>query len=76
MFLAAIWALQRLVEGREISRRYYHGRLRLFGIAMAVLVLVVHPLVPAIIGNLLWGIGLFSEVAWPLRLAVRDLRAA
>jgi low temperature requirement protein LtrA len=71
VFLAALWWLQTLVEGREITRGYHHGRLRLFGIAMAFVTLVVHPVVPSIIGNLLWGTGLFSQIGWPLYLAVR-----
>lgn len=76
VFLAAVWTLQRLVEGREITRRYHHGRLRLFGISMALLVLIVHPFVPSLVGNLLWGIGLFSQIAWPLHATVRDVRTS
>lgn len=73
MFLVALWWLQALVEGRNTTRKYHHGRLRLFGIAMAVLTLIVHPFVPSVVGNLIWGTGLFSQIAWPLYLALRDI---
>ena len=72
VFLASLWWLQTLVEGRDITRRYHHGRLRLFGIAMALVTLLVHPFVPSILGNLLWGTGLFSQIVWPLYVAVRE----
>ena len=76
VFLATLWWLQTLIEGRDITRRYYHGRLRLFGIAMAAATLLVHPYVPSILGNFLWGAGLFSQIGWPLFLAVRERRGA
>ncbi len=74
-FLAALWVLQLLVEGRDETRRYHSGGLRLFGVAMAVFMYFIHAYVPAIIGNLGWGIALFSQIGVPLYRAVRDLRA-
>lgn len=74
IFLAALWYLQTLVEGRDITRRYHHGGVRLFGIAMALVVLLIHAFVPAIVGNLLWGVALFSQIVWPGFLAVRTFR--
>jgi len=76
MYLVALWWLQTLVEGRETTRKYHHRWLRLFGIAMAVLTLLVHPFVPSVVGNLFWGTGLFSQIAWPLYRALRDMRRA
>lgn len=73
-FLTALWVLQRLVAGRDITCRYHSGGVRLFGIAVALIVLVIHPAVPAIVGNLLWGVALFSQIGVPLYRAVRDKR--
>ncbi|MBY8964598.1 MULTISPECIES: low temperature requirement protein A [Pseudomonadota] len=73
-FLGALWVLQRLVEGREITNRYHTGPVRAFGIGMALLLLVLHPHVPALIGNMIWGLAIFSQVAVPLYWAVRDMR--
>lgn len=74
IFLATLWYLQTLVQGRDITRKYHHGGVRLFGITMAVVTLLIHSLVPAVVGNLLWGIALFSQIAWPGFLAIRVLR--
>lgn len=76
IFLAATWVLQTQVEGRDTTRRYQNGRVRLFGIAVSLLLMAVVAHVPGIVGNLLWGIALFSQVLWPLATALRDLRAA
>lgn len=73
-FLASLWVLQLLVEGRDETRRFHSGGLRLFGICVALILLAIHPHVPAIIGNLLWGIALFSQIAVPLYRAIRELR--
>lgn len=75
IFLAAVWLLQRLVEGRDITRRHAHGGVRLFGIAVALVVLAVFPHVPAIVANMLYGIALFSQIVWPFMTALRDMRA-
>lgn len=73
IFLGALWILQTLVEGRDTTRRLAHGRLRLFGIAMSLLLLIVVSFVPAIIGNLIWSIALFSQIGVPLYSALREL---
>lgn len=75
IFLAALWIIQPMVEGRDITRRYHSGGVRAFGIAVAAFLLLVLPFVPAIIGNLLWGIALFSQIAIPLYRSVKDMRA-
>lgn len=75
VFLAALWALQLLVEGRDQTRRYHSGGLRAFGITMALVMFAIHPYLPAILSNLGWGIALFSQIGVPLWRAVRDLRA-
>lgn len=75
VFLAALWVLQLLVEGRDETRRYHSGGLRLFGVAVAIFMFFIHSYVPAIIGNIGWGIALFSQIGVPLYRAIRDLRA-
>ena len=74
VFLAALWWLQTLVEGRDVTRSYHSWKVRLFGIVMALCVLAIHPFVPSIIGNLLWGIGLFAQIAVPLYRSTKDMR--
>jgi len=72
VFLVSIGVLQTQIEGRETVRRHYSGGVRLFGIATALLVLAVHPFVPAVVGNLGWGLALFSQIAVPLRRAIAE----
>lgn len=74
-FLAALWALQGMVEDRDVTRRYHSGGVRAFGIAMALVMLAVHFHVPAIVGNLGWGIALFSQIAIPLWRALAGMRS-
>lgn len=74
VFLAALWLIQRLVAGRDTTRRYHSGGVRLFGIVVALVLLAVHSFLPAIAGNLIWGVALFSQIGVPLYRAVRDLR--
>jgi low temperature requirement protein LtrA len=74
VFLAALWCLQLLVEGRDVTRSYHSGRLRLFGIAMAMIVFAIHPFVPSIIGNLGWGVAIFSQIGVPLYRSMQDIR--
>lgn len=74
-FLASLWVIQQVITGRDTTRRFHHGRVRAFGIAMTLLMLAVFQYVPSIIGNLIWGTALFSQVAWPLWQAYRKFRA-
>lgn len=74
-FLASVWLLQQLVEGRDTTRRHSHGGVRLFGIAVTAVLLLVLPHVPAIVGNTLFGTALFSQIVWPLGTALRERRA-
>lgn len=75
VFLTSVWLLQRLVEGRDISRRHSHGGVRLFGVAMTLITFAALPYVPAIAGNALFGVALFSQIVWPLATALREMRA-
>ncbi len=71
-FLASLWLLQNRVEGRDTTCRYHSGGVRLFGIGAALLLLAIFPFVPSIIGNLVWGIALFSQIVVPLFRFLRD----
>ncbi len=75
LFLAALWILQRLVADRDTTRRYHGGGVRAFGIAVTLFMFLVLAHVPALVGNTLWGIAIFSQVGVPLYRAVRDMRA-
>ncbi len=74
-FLASVWLLQRMVEGRDTTRRHSHGGVRLFGIAATVFMMLIVAHVPAVVGNTTFGIALFSQVIWPLVTAMREMRA-
>ena len=74
VFLASLWILQHLVADRDRTCHYHSGGVLLFGIALALLVLVIHPFVPAIVGNALWGLALFSQIGVPVYRGLRDLR--
>lgn len=72
VFFGAQWILQHTVEGRDTTRRFHSGGVRLFGIACAMLLLVVFPYVPSIVGNLLWAVALFSQIVIPLYRSMRE----
>lgn len=74
VFLSSIWLLQQLVEGRDTTRRHANGKVRAFGIAASLVTLLMLPYVPAIVGNLLFGTALFSQVLWPLATALREMQ--
>lgn len=74
IWLAAVWLLQRLIAGRDFTARHAHSRVRMFGIAIALVDMAVFTHVPAIIGNTLFGIALFSQILWPLATALREVR--
>lgn len=64
-YIAMLWILQHIIEHRIASD---HGRwdIRLFGIVMAITTLFVVPHVPTLIGNVMWGTALFSQLVVPL----------
>jgi low temperature requirement protein LtrA len=71
VFLSSLWLLKQLVDGRDTTARYHSASVRLFGIGVAVLMIAVYRFVPAIIGNLLWAIALYSQLLVPLYRASR-----
>lgn len=74
LFLGAIWYLQSLVDERDVTRRYTAGMVRMLGIATAVLLFFIIDDVPAIVGNLLFGFALASQILIPLVRILRDIR--
>ena len=68
-----IWTLQQIIEHRvELD---FGGRgIRLFGITLAIGSFFAVPHVPSLIGNLLWGTALFSQVVVPISQAFFKFR--
>ncbi|MEM7207873.1 MAG: low temperature requirement protein A [Pseudomonadota bacterium] len=64
-YIAMLWALRHVIEHR-IESDFGRGDIRLFGIGLAIATFFVVPHVPALVGNLLWGTALFSQIAVPL----------
>ena len=60
-----LWVLQQIIEHRT-ANDFGRGDVRLFGIALAIGTFFVVPHVPSLIGNTLWGLALFSQVAIPV----------
>jgi low temperature requirement protein LtrA len=72
-YIGMLWVLGQVVEHR-FAKSYGRWEIRLFGILLAVGCFFVVPYVPALVGNLIWGTALFSQIALPLvgaRLAFR-----
>ncbi len=69
-YLTMLWVLQKITEFREADR-FATGPLRVFGVGLAILTFFIVPHVPSIIGNLLWGGALMSQLAYGLFKAVR-----
>ena len=65
--LCLLW-IQFNIETR-IAHRFATIGIRLFGVALALITLVVVPYVPAIVGNFLWGTALISQIAIPVTKA-------
>ena len=67
-YIAMLWALRHTVEHRVA---FDHARwdVRVFGIVVAIGCFFTVPHVPSIIGNLIWGTALFSQIVIPLMRA-------
>ena len=72
-YIAMLWALSNVIEHR-IATNYGRWDVRLFGIIVAIGCFFVVPHVPAIVGNLIWGTALISQIAIPLFRGWYDLR--
>ena len=69
-FIAALWAIQSITETSPIGR-YASANLHIFGISLAVITYFIVPHVPSIVGNILWGTALFSQIIVPIIRARR-----
>lgn len=65
LYLACLLWIQSTIEKR-IAHRFATPGIRVFGIALAITTFFVVPHVPALIGNLLWGTALISQIAIPV----------
>lgn len=65
--LCLLW-IQMNIEYR-VAHRFATAKIRMLGVTLALVTLVILPYVPAIIGNLLWGSALFSQIAIPVTRA-------
>lgn len=64
-YIATLWALQHVIEHR-IASEFGLGDVRLFGIVLAMATFFIVPHVPALVGTLLWGTALFSQIIIPV----------
>jgi hypothetical protein len=69
--LCLLW-IQYCIELR-VAHRFATWDIRLVGVALALLTLAVVPHVPSLVGNLLWGTALISQIAIPLTRAYLTL---
>ncbi|MEM0912721.1 MAG: low temperature requirement protein A, partial [Pseudomonadota bacterium] len=65
LYLSCLLWIQYNIELR-VAHRFATANIRIVGILLAIITLVAVPHVPAIIGNSLWGLALFSQIAIPV----------
>lgn len=65
--LCLLW-VQYNIETR-VAHRFATAKVRMFGVVLALVTLAVLPYVPALVGNLLWGTALISQIALPVTRA-------
>jgi low temperature requirement protein LtrA len=64
-YIAMLWVLRHTVEHR-VASCFGRGDVRLFGITLAIICFFVAPHVPALVGNLIWGTALLSQIVLPV----------
>jgi hypothetical protein len=69
--LCLLW-IQQTIELR-VAHRFATAGIRWFGVILAIVTLFVVPYVPSIVGNLMWGTALFSQIAVPVTRAFLTL---
>ncbi|AQZ52234.1 low temperature requirement protein A [Martelella mediterranea] len=72
LFILMIWYLQTLIANREIVRRHAHGGVRIFGIVIALLLMVIIQHLPGLAANTIFAFALWSQIIWPLSRSWRD----
>ncbi|KIC47540.1 membrane protein [Ruegeria sp. ANG-S4] len=64
-YIAMLWVLQNVIEHR-VASEFGRWDVRVFGIALAIGCFYAVPHVPSLVGNLIWGTALLSQIAIPL----------
>lgn len=72
LYLYCLLLIQNVIELRT-AHQFATAKVRLFGIVMAFVTLAVVAYVPSLVGNLLWGTALFSQIVIPVSNAYRTL---
>ena len=72
-YIAMLWLLANIIEHR-IATQFGRWDVRLFGILLAIACFFIVPHVPAIVGNLIWGTALLSQIVVPLTRGWMNLR--
>lgn len=72
LYLLSLLWIQYCIEKR-VAHRFATAKIRLLGVVLAAITAMVVNYVPAIVGNLLWGAALISQIAVPLTRAFLTL---
>lgn len=72
-YIAMLWVLKGVIEHR-VASDFGRWDVRLFGIVVATACFFIVPHVPSLVGNLIWGTALFSQLAIPLTRAWNTFR--
>lgn len=72
-YIAMLWALSKVIEHR-IATQFGRGDVRLFGIIVAIGCFFIVPYVPSLVGNMIWGTALLSQIVIPLTRGWMTLR--
>jgi len=72
-YIAMLWVLRHVIEHR-LASDFGRWDVRVFGIVTAIACFFIVPHVPSLVGNLIWGIALFSQIAIPLTRAWTTFR--
>ncbi len=72
-YIAMLWVLKNVVEHR-VATDFGRWDVRLFGIIVAIGCFLIVPYVPSLVGNLIWGTALFSQIAIPITRAFMNFR--
>ncbi len=72
-YIAMLWVLRNTIEHR-VANRFGRGDVRFFGIIVAIGSFFVIPHVPSLVGNMIWGTALLSQIAIPLTRAWKTFR--
>ncbi len=64
-YIAMLWLLSNVIEHR-VATDYGRWDVRVFGIVVAIFCFLVVDYVPALVGNIIWGTALFSQIVVPL----------